>query len=469
VATTGTRSGHAVASGAGSGRVTASGGASGRAVAKSAGALALLSCALPFNLALTGAALVRSRFVAARQPERLAPSPHPGAARTVLISGGKMTKALALARAFHRAGHRVVLVESAAYRLTGHRFSRAVDSFHVVPKPGAPGYALALLAIVEREGVDIYVPVCSPAASIPDARAEEVLAGHCEVFHADAETVERLDDKERFAALAASLGLPVPDSHRITSPDQVRAFEAPAAGRGYVLKSIPYDPVHRLDMTQLPLAGADETEAFLADRKISDETPWILQEFIAGQEYCTHATARDGVLALHCCCESSAFQVNYETVDKPAIEAWVRRFVGAIGLTGQVSFDFIEAPDGAVYAIECNPRTHSAITMFYDHPGVAAAYLEPGVADVTPTAESRPTYWLYHELWRALSEPRTAPARWRTVRRGKEAIFDWEDPLPFLLVHHLQIPRLLLGNLLRGRDWIRVDFNIGKLVEPAGD
>ena len=62
-----------------------------------------------------------------------------GTPRTVLISGGKMTKALQLARSFHSAGHRVVLVESAKYRFTGHRFSRAVDAFHCVPEPTAPG------------------------------------------------------------------------------------------------------------------------------------------------------------------------------------------------------------------------------------------------------------------------------------------------------------------------------------------
>jgi hypothetical protein len=37
------------------------------------------------------------------------------------------------------------------------------------------------------------------------------------------------------------------------------------------------------------------------------------------------------------------------------------------------------------------------------------------------------------------------------------------------MVHHLQIPWLLAGNLLRRKDWIRIDFNIGKLVEPDGD
>jgi hypothetical protein len=125
--------------------------------------------------------------------------------------------------------------------------------------------------------------------------------------------------------------------------------------------------------------------------------------------------------------------------------------------------------DGRLLAIECNPRTHSAITMFDDHPDLARAYLDDGVATLTPRPTSRPTYWLYHELWRALSRPARAGERLRVVLRGRDAVFDWSDPLPFLLLHHLQIPALLLANLVRGRDWVRVDFNIGKLVEPAGD
>jgi hypothetical protein len=166
---------------------------------------------------------------------------------------------------------------------------------------------------------------------------------------------------------------------------------------------------------------------------------------------------------------SSAFQVNYEMADNPRIEAWVRRFAAALGITGQLSFDFIETDDGRLVAIECNPRTHSAITMFYDHPDLARAYLEDDVPVITPRPGSRPTYWIYHELWRMLSRPAGAAERLRVVLRGKDAIFDWSDPLPFLLVHHLQIPALLLRNLVRGRDWVRIDFNIGKLVEPAGD
>lgn len=434
-----------------------------RTVARTVGALGLLGAALPLNLAVTGAALVRSAV--ATSPVR--PSdPRP---RTILVSGGKMTKALQLARSFHAAGHRVVLVETARYRLTGHRFSRAVDRFHVVPDATDPGYAAALLRIVQREAVDVYVPVCSPVASRYDAQAAALLADHCEVVHVAADDIDVLDDKFRFARAAGSLDLGVPRTHLITDPQQVLDHDFPDDGSRWILKSIPYDPVRRLDLTPLPRPTPAETRAFVEPLPISPEQPWILQELIEGREYCTHGLVRDGRLQVWACCASSPFQVNYEMLDKPAIEAWVRRFVEAQGLTGQVSFDFLETPDGELRAIECNPRTHSAVTMFHGHPDLARAYLDDGVATITPLPDSRPTYWLYQELWRILSHPSSAAERLRVVLRGRDATFAWDDPLPFLLVPHLQIPSLLLANLFAGKDWIRIDFNIGKLVEPAGD
>jgi hypothetical protein len=432
-------------------------------VGRTVGALGLLGAALPLNLAITGAALVRSAI----DPTPARPTGQ--TSKTILVSGGKMTKALQLARSFHAAGHRVVLVETARYRLTGHRFSRAVDRFHVVPDAADPAYAGALLRIVQQEAVDVYVPVCSPVASRYDAQTAEVLADHCEVVHVPAGDIDALDDKYRFARAAEALDLGVPRTHLITDPQQVLDHDFPDDGSRWILKSIPYDPVRRLDLTPLPRPSPAETRAFVEPLPISPEQPWILQELIEGQEYCTHGLVRDGRLQVWACCASSPFQVNYEMLDKPAIEAWVRRFVEAQGLTGQVSFDLMETADGELRAIECNPRTHSAVTLFHGHPDLARAYLDDGVETITPLPDSRPTYWLYQELWRILSRPSTAMERLRVVLRGRDATFAWDDPLPFLLVPHLQIPSLLLANLIAGKDWIRIDFNIGKLVEPAGD
>ncbi|AFY93858.1 ATP-grasp domain-containing protein [Chamaesiphon minutus] len=429
---------------------------------KTVATLMLLLLVLPLNLTLTAIALLRSAII--KPPRTIAADP-----KTILISGGKMTKALQLARSFDRAGHRVILIESHKYWLTGHRFSWAVDRFYTVPKPQAKDYLDALLEIVEKEGVDVYIPVCSPVASYYDALAKQVLSKHCEVMHFEPDMVQKLDDKSEFSAIATSLGLAVPDSYCITDPQQILDFDFAKQANKYIVKSIPYDSVRRLNLTQLPCETPLATAAFVAELPISEHNPWIMQAFITGQEYCTHSTVRNGELQLHCCCESSAFQINYEMVDKPEIEAWVRKFVKGLNLTGQVSFDFIQTQNGNVYAIECNPRTHSAITMFYNHPDVAKAYLESDFPLIQPLESSRPTYWIYHEIWRLVTQPMQIGQRLKTIASGKDAIFDWADPLPFLMVHHAQIPSLLLENLQQLKGWMRIDFNIGKLVEPSGD
>ncbi|BAZ13016.1 hypothetical protein NIES4071_48500 [Calothrix sp. NIES-4071] len=436
---------------------------------KTLGTLTLLLLALPVNATLVLVALLLNSL----RPRNITTAANP---KNILISGGKMTKALQLARSFHNAGHRVVLLEAHKYWLTGHRFSFAVNKFYTVeaPEKDPEGYVQSLVDIVNKENIDVYVPVCSPVASYYDSLAKKALSSQCEVIHCDALTTQMLDDKYAFTETARGFGLSVPKSFKITDPEQVINFDFSQEKRKYILKSIPYDSVRRLDLTKLPCDTPEATAAFVRSLPISPEKPWIMQEFIPGKEYCTHSTVRNGEITLHCCCESSAFQVNYAQVDNPQIFEWVRHFLKQLGITGQVSFDFIEAEDGTVYAIECNPRTHSAITMFYNHPGVADAYLgtlnnleEP----IQPLPTSKPTYWIYHEMWRLINAGSWSKfvERLQIITRGTDAIFSWQDPLPFLMNPHWQIFLLLIQNLQKNRGWIRIDFNIGKLVELGGD
>jgi predicted ATP-grasp superfamily ATP-dependent carboligase len=441
------------------------------ALFKTLATLTLLLIALPFNAFIVFISLlwgiVRSPF-----PKKAVVAAHP---LTILVSGAKMTKALQLARSFHTAGHKVILIEGHKYWLSGHRFSKAVSRFYTVPAPQSEpeGYIQALVEIVKKENVDIYVPVCSPVASYYDSLAKPVLSEYCEVFHFDADITKMLDDKFAFTDRARSLGLSVPKSFKITDPQQVINFDFSQETHKFILKSIDYDSVRRLNLTKLPCDTPEETAAFVNSLPISPEKPWIMQEFIPGKELCTHSTVRNGELRLHCCSNSSAFQINYENVENPQIREWVQHFVKSLKLTGQVSFDFIQAEDGTAYAIECNPRTHSAITMFYNHPGVADAYFgkTPLDAPLEPLASSKPTYWVYHEIWRltGIRSWKQLQTSIQTMVRGIDAIYCLDDPVPFLTLYHWQIPLLLLKNLQQLKGWVKIDFNIGKLVELGGD
>ncbi|MBO3463233.1 ATP-grasp domain-containing protein [Aetokthonos hydrillicola Thurmond2011] len=434
--------------------------------------LILLLLTLPINATVVLLSILWTTL--ARPFHRREQAAHP---KNILISGGKMTKALQLARSFHAAGHRVVLIETHKYWLSGHRFSQAVDKFYTTPVPekDPDAYTQALIDIIKRESIDVYIPVTSPVASYYDSLAKPALSQYCEVFHVDADVCQMLDDKYAFSEKARQFGLSVPKSFEITSPEQVLNFDFSHETRKYILKSIPYDSVRRLDLTKLPCETPKETEAFVRSLPISPQKPWIMQEFIPGKEFCTHSTVRDGKLRLHTCCESSAFQVNYKNVENHKIRQWVTHFFRELKITGQISFDFIETEDGEVYAIECNPRIHSAITTFHDHPGVADAYLGDSQNEnelpIQPLPDSKPTYWLYHEVWR-LNEIRSwsqLQAWLEKIIQGTDALFQIDDPLPFLTVPHWQITLLLLENLRKLKSWIRIDFNIGKLVELGGD
>ena len=212
------------------------------------GTLTLLLITFPINCIVVLASLLWSFLIRPFQKKPVS-TENP---KNIMLTGGKMTKALQLARSFHAAGHRVILVENHKYWLTGHRFSNAVERFYTVPDPqkDPEGYTQALLDIGKKENIDIYVPVCSPVASYYDSLAKPVLSGCCEVFHFDADITKMLDDKFAFSEKARTLGLSVPKSVLITDPQQVLDFDFSNEKNKYILKSIPYDSVRLLNMTK---------------------------------------------------------------------------------------------------------------------------------------------------------------------------------------------------------------------------
>lgn len=55
------------------------------------------------------------------------------------------------------------------------------------------------------------------------------------------------------------------------------------------------------------------------------------------------------------------------------------------------------------------------------------------------------------------------------MAKGTDAILAGDDPLPFLAMNLVQIPSLLMLELLTGKDWLKIDFCIGKIVKEGGD
>ena len=347
--------------------------------------------------------------------------------RRVLLTGGRAAAALELARLFRAAGWRVVMAESLPCNPS--RLSRAVGRHYAVPWPNRDpnGYVAALLRVVRRERIDLLVPTCEEIFYVSQGR--DRLAPYCTVFAEDIETLRRLHSKWLFVETARRRGLAVPETMLLTGPADVG--KALASGRDLVLKPV-YSRFAAHTLVRPRPADAGRVDA-------SERRPWVAQAFVAGRQICTYSVAHRGRLAVH-----SAYAADYTfglgaaiahvALDHAAARAWVEAFVSAERFTGQIAFDFIEAPDSRLRAIECNPRATSGVHLFADDPAFVPAFLgeSPGLLQPRRGRASLYAVLLAAQAARAVRSWDQL-RRWAAVfLRGRDVFLRRDDPLPFL-------------------------------------
>lgn len=477
--------------------------------------------------------------------------------RTILVTGVGMTKGLALARAFWLCGHRVVAADFDAERCSmwtpwrgkGKRwtFSCCFDAVYSLKQPlatnemserekrdGQKAYVRDLTKIVFEEDVDLWVSCSGVASAQEDAMVKEVLdssqalpAGRtakvrsCIQF--DVPTTGMLHEKSSFIRRARELGLLVPETYDVFSHDDVLQALTKAIRtnpeRRFILKPVGMDDANRGNMTLLPLSTHRDTKAHVQGLPISKERPWILQQFIRGnKEYCTHSLVVNGEVKAFVACLSSELLMHYSAMspDDPLSKEmfeFTHKFAEAEKkagktFTGHLSFDFMaeENDRGAtsLYAIECNPRAHTAVALFAT-PGaemrqMVGAYLsalqisshhdgsptkppkqpkQHGIPIVvTPSSDATPRYWIGHDLvvlvllplWRLITWKASRKALLDSVEDFIEHVSSWQDgtfelwdPWPFVALYHHYWPRAILAAWLKGERWSRVNVSTTKM------
>lgn len=287
--------------------------------------------------------------------------------------------ALELARHFSAAGRRVIVAESLRFPIT--RASRAVARSYRVPPPrqDPEGYIAALLRIIRRERASWLLPTCEELFAV--ARGRDALqAAGCRVLCEPLPRLDRLHHKGRFIAAAAELGLAVPETRALRSPEDLAALDPARPG---VVK-----PAYsRFGAAVLFLPEDQERLSELAP---SPQRPWLWQERLRGRQLCCYAVAEGGRLRAYADYESVyragvGACVHFRALGDAAMRAWVAAFVAGLELNGQLAFDFIEGHDGAPRAIECNPRATSGLHLFRPQDGrLARAFLGGSEACVSP-------------------------------------------------------------------------------------
>lgn len=446
---------------------------------------------------------------AQRKRKRIRASPS-FAPQSILVTGVGMSKGLALARLFYEAGHDVIGAdfEPNGVPVNG-RFSRCLKKFYRLPKPttedGAADYINGLLRTVKRERVDIWVSCSGVASAVEDGQAKEVIErrSHCRAIQFDVPTTRTLHEKDTFIQETERLGLPVPETHNVTSRDAVHKVLHSPKRRSYIMKSVGVDDAVRGDMTLLPRRTLSETYNHVSRLAISPDKPWVLQRFIEGKEYCTHSLVVDGVVKIFVACPSAELLMHYdalpaESVLSRAMLAFTKEFVArrGNGMTGHLSFDFLldetaseKGAELVLQPIECNPRAHSAVVLFSGMgQEVSKAYLSVLKDDmanghdyddqiVMPNQPAK-YYWIGHDLVELVLLPfvqllmgRMRLAVWL---RGcsefvahllfwRDGTFEVWDPLPWWMLYHIYFPGQFLACILQRQKWSRVNVSTTKM------
>ncbi|MFB0840853.1 hypothetical protein [Paenibacillus oleatilyticus] len=373
----------------------------------------------------------------------------------VLITGGRAPAALELARLLAAAGCEVHAAESVRHHLC--RVSKAVARSHMVPGPAREPehFVAALEEIVRRERIAWLIPTCEEIFYV--SAGLERLSSLCRVVAPPLEQLRRLHSKWEFIRRAQELGLSVPHTERVSTPQEWARFTGRIASSpeevyrdGYVVKP---EFSRFASKVRIVKPGGREAGGAAEERtRITGETPtevrleaesypWVVQQFIPGRTLCTYSIAHEGRLAAHAAYAADytvrgGACVYFEPLYHAGLLEWVREFVRMERFTGQIAFDFIETERGELYAIECNPRTTSGIHLFRPEDRLASALLHPealGESVIEPHPQTRGMLGM-PMLVCGLTESRS----WRDFAAwlskyvaARDVVFRWSDPRPF--------------------------------------
>ena len=431
--------------------------------------------------------------------------------KNILVTGVGMAKGLMLARSFYQAGHNVIGADFDPYGVpVNGRFSKALKKFYALPKPneedGSTYYIQDLLRIVKREKIDLWVSCSGVASAVEDGQAQEIIERQtgCQAIQFNVGTTAMLHEKHTFIKQTKSLGLPTPETYDVTSRAAVHKVLHETKKKKYIMKSVGVDDASRADMTILPRRTVSETYNHLSNLTISSQKPWVLQQYIQGKEYCTHALVVNGEVKTFVACPSSELLMHYEALSpesalSKAMLRFTEEFVARSGgdMTGHLSFDFLaeenateKGVETVLQPIECNPRAHTAVVLFNGQSvEMADAYMSAlrlemngnGISHehnlVSPNKPPK-YYWVGHDLVTLVLLPllEVFLGKLKIIEYAKgcatflEHLVTWKDgtyevwdPLPWWWLYHIYWPGQFLACILQRRKWSRINVSTTKM------
>jgi len=344
-----------------------------------------------------------------------------------LLTGGRWIPTLDLARRFHEEGHTVFTADSTRYHIC--RFSNSVEQNFLVPSPRFQGkqFVDALIEIAEKNEIDLVIPMFEEIFCF--SKALHRFPKSTQVFCSSHKTLDILHNKWLFNEKLHSMGVTAPQSFLVKT---YADLERIPLSYPFILK-----PCYSRAAQHVVRINRKEE---LRPISIDPDNPWVAQEWLNGNKFCTYSVASKGKLTAHAIYphqfsidDSSC--LNFEAVEHPGALEWVKQFVEKENFTGQIAFDFIECANGHLYAIECNPRSTSGLHLFQNGDDLPRAFLNEKTSLVTPKigfAKQIAAGMLLYG-WKEQKKEKSCKSFLKKVTSVPDVIFSKNDLNPFLI------------------------------------
>lgn len=343
-----------------------------------------------------------------------------------LLTGGRSTSTLDLARQLHASGHRVFSADTSQWHVCS--VSNAIQKNFVIPSPrfATKASIQALVDIVNLEKIDFLVPTYEEILYI--AKYKDLFPKHCCVFSDSFETLRNLHNKWLFFCRQQIHGIKAPQTVLITSSEELKdvPFKKP-----YVLKAC----YSRASQSVIKVDPALPHP----DIAMEAHNPWIAQEWLEGKKFCTYSICVKGIVQAHAIYPvqfaiDGNSCLNFEAVEHLEILQWIQNFAALENFTGQVGFDFFEMPDGTLYAIECNPRATNGLMLFKAQDRIDQAFSPDIPFPIYPKLGNSKQIAIGMLLygWKSAYKEKTMLKYVKTLFKTPDAVFNWKDLKPFL-------------------------------------
>jgi predicted ATP-grasp superfamily ATP-dependent carboligase len=336
-----------------------------------------------------------------------------------------------------------------------------------VPSPrfDPSGHIKKLIQIIQEHQIHYFVPAWEDVFLISKHLRE--FPSSCFVLASKYQTLHKLHHKSLFINLLESHNIKTPKTILIESLEDLKKVDLPK----YALKacySRASQSVYKVKQGE-PIPDIDPSPTF----------PWIAQEWLEGKNFCTFSLCHKGKVHAHSTypvdflieekgklnATVGSYCLTFSSVDHEKILLWVQNFVRKITYTGQIAFDFIETRNGDLYAIECNPRITSGVTLFSKKSNLAEAVFgkNSDLIKADPSIKKQITPGMLLYGWRSAISCKKLPLFFLRLLFFKDLVFQIKDPLPFFAQGFLWIKHLIdikrFKKRLQGAFTHDLDFN----------